>query len=159
MRHSIRHWLIMMKIIYASMAYGHHRLRYKIKTQRQPHSIFAGLCPDKCPLVYHFPSQRTGLWLRTYIQSGNSLTLKNCRTGRWVCIFLGRPSSREQNIDDRRGGLHRQHDTGRRKRNRVGLKCELDAMTFRVVSPLNTTEYPASFIIMVAAVSGGFTTR
>lgn len=31
---------------------------------------------------------------------------------------------------------------------------ELDAMTFRVVSPLNATgNYPASFIIMVAALS------
>ncbi len=70
-------------------------------------------------------------------------------------IAAGRPSSREQNIDDRRAGYIASTTLAGETETRVQVEdIELNAMTFRVVSPLNATgNYPASFIIMVAALS------
>lgn len=70
-------------------------------------------------------------------------------------IAAGRPSSREQNIDDRRAGYIASTTLAGETETRVQVEdIELDAMTFRVVSPLMPQgNYPASFIIMVAALS------
>lgn len=56
-------------------------------------------------------------------------------------IAAGRPSSREQNIDDRRAGYIASTTLAGETETRVQVEdIELDAMTFRVVSPLNATE-------------------
>lgn len=70
-------------------------------------------------------------------------------------IAAGRPSSREQNIDDRRAGYIASTTLAGETETRVQVEdIKLNAMTFRVVSPLNATgKFPASFIIMVAALS------
>ena len=54
-------------------------------------------------------------------------------------IAVGRPSSREQNIDDRRAGYIASTMLAGETETRVQVEdIELDAMTFRVVSPRDT---------------------
>lgn len=55
-------------------------------------------------------------------------------------IAAGRPSSREQNIDDRRAGYIASTTLAGETETRVQVEdIKLNAMTFRVVSPLNAT--------------------
>lgn len=70
-------------------------------------------------------------------------------------IAAGRPSSREQNIDDRRAGYIASTVLAGETETRVQVEdFELDAMTFRVVSPRDATgNLPALSIITVAALS------
>lgn len=70
-------------------------------------------------------------------------------------IAAGRPSSREQNIDDRRAGYIDSTALAGETETRVQVEdIELDAMTFRVVSPRAAQEIsPALSIITAAALS------
>lgn len=70
-------------------------------------------------------------------------------------IAAGRPSSREQNIDDRRAGYIASTVLAGDTETRVQVEdIELDAMMFRVVSPRAAREIsPALSIITAAALS------
>lgn len=77
-------------------------------------------------------------------------------------IAAGRPSSREQNIDDRRAGYIASTTLAGETETRVQVEdIELDAMTFRVVSPLNATGKLPCIIYYHGGcfVSGGFATH
>lgn len=77
-------------------------------------------------------------------------------------IAAGRPSSREQNIDDRRAGYIASTALAGETETHVQVEdIELDAMTFRVVSPLNTTATLPCVIYYHGGcfVSGGFATH
>ena len=77
-------------------------------------------------------------------------------------IAAGRPSSREQNIDDRRAGYIASTTLAGETETRVQVEdIELDAMTFRVVSPLNATGKLPCVIYYHGGcfVSGGFATH
>ncbi len=70
-------------------------------------------------------------------------------------IAAGRPSSREQNIDDRRAGYIASTVLAGDTETRVQVEdIELDAMMFRVVSPRGSTgNLPSLSIITAAALS------
>lgn len=77
-------------------------------------------------------------------------------------IAAGRPSSREQSIDDRRAGYIASTVLAGETETRVQVEdIELDAMTFRVVSPLNATGNLPCIIYYHGGcfVSGGFATH
>lgn len=77
-------------------------------------------------------------------------------------IAAGRPSSREQNIDDRRAGYIASTTLAGETETRVQVEdIELNAMTFRVVSPLNATGKLPCIIYYHGGcfVSGGFATH
>ena len=77
-------------------------------------------------------------------------------------IAAGRPSSREQNIDDRRAGYIASTVLAGETETRVQVEdFELDAMTFRVVSPRDATGNLPCVIYYHGGcfVSGGFTTH
>ncbi|EBX9480123.1 alpha/beta hydrolase [Salmonella enterica subsp. enterica serovar Abony] len=77
-------------------------------------------------------------------------------------IAAGRPSSREQNIDDRRAGYIASTSLAGETEARVQVEdIELNAMTFRVVSPLNATGKLPCIIYYHGGcfVSGGFATH
>lgn len=77
-------------------------------------------------------------------------------------IAAGRPSSREQNIDDRRAGYIASTALAGETETRVQVEdIELDTMTFRVVSPLNSVETLPCVIYYHGGcfVSGGFATH
>lgn len=77
-------------------------------------------------------------------------------------IAARRPSSREQNIDDRRAGYIASTTLAGETETRVQVEdIELDAMTFRVVSPLNATGKLPCVIYYHGGcfVSGGFATH
>lgn len=77
-------------------------------------------------------------------------------------IAAGRPSSREQNINDRRAGYIASTTLAGETETRVQVEdIELDAMTFRVVSPLNATGKLPCIIYYHGGcfVSGGFATH
>ncbi|SUF03604.1 lipase [Salmonella enterica] len=77
-------------------------------------------------------------------------------------IAAGRPSSREQNIDDRRAGYIASMTLAGETETRVQVEdIELNAMTFRVVSPLNATGKLPCIIYYHGGcfVSGGFATH
>lgn len=77
-------------------------------------------------------------------------------------IAAGRPSSREQNIDDRRAGYIASTALAGETETRLLVEdIELDNMTFRVVSPLNATGSLPCVIYYHGGcfVSGGFATH
>lgn len=77
-------------------------------------------------------------------------------------IAAGRPSSREQNIDDRRAGYIASTTLAGETETRVQVEdIKLNAMTFRVVSPLNATGKLPCIIYYHGGcfVSGGFATH
>ena len=77
-------------------------------------------------------------------------------------IAAGRPSSREQNIDDRRAGYIASTVLAGETETRVQVEdFELDAMTFRVVSPRDATGNLPCVIYYHGGcfVSGGFATH
>ncbi len=77
-------------------------------------------------------------------------------------IAVGRPSSREQNIDDRRAGYIASTMLAGETETRVQVEdIELDAMTFRVVSPRDTMGKLPCVIFYHGGcfVSGGFATH
>ena len=77
-------------------------------------------------------------------------------------IAAGRPSSREQNIDDRRAGYIASAVLAGETETRVQVEdIELDAMTFRVVSPRDATGNLPCVIYYHGGcfVSGGFATH
>ncbi|MBK6262691.1 alpha/beta hydrolase [Citrobacter youngae] len=77
-------------------------------------------------------------------------------------IAAGRPSSREQNIDDRRAGYIASTALAGETETRIQVEdIELDTMTFRVVSPLNSVETLPCVIYYHGGcfVSGGFATH
>lgn len=77
-------------------------------------------------------------------------------------IADGRPSSRDQHIDDRRAGYVASTALAGETETRVRVEdIELDAMTFRVVSPLNAVGSLPCVIYYHGGcfVSGGFTTH
>lgn len=77
-------------------------------------------------------------------------------------IAAGRPSSREQNIDDRRAGYIASTALAGETETRVQVEdIELDTMTLRVVSPLNSVETLPCVIYYHGGcfVSGGFATH
>ncbi|EMX2135101.1 alpha/beta hydrolase [Citrobacter werkmanii] len=77
-------------------------------------------------------------------------------------IAVGRPSSREQNIDDRRAGYIASTMLAGETETRVQVEdIELDAMTFRVVSPRDTMGKLPCVIYYHGGcfVSGGFATH
>lgn len=77
-------------------------------------------------------------------------------------IAAGRPSSREQNIDDRRAGYIASTTLAGETETRVQVEdIKLNAMTFRVVSPLNDTGKLPCIIYYHGGcfVSGGFATH
>ena len=77
-------------------------------------------------------------------------------------IAAGRPSSREQNIDDRRAGYIASTVLAGETETRVQVEdIELDAMTFRVVSPRGATGNLPCVIYYHGGcfVSGGFATH
>ncbi|EAT0717163.1 alpha/beta hydrolase [Salmonella enterica] len=77
-------------------------------------------------------------------------------------IAAGRPSSREQNIDDRRAGYIASTTLAGETETRVQVEdIKLNAMTFRVVSPLNATGKLPCIIYYHSGcfVSGGFATH
>lgn len=77
-------------------------------------------------------------------------------------IAAGRPSSREQNIDDRRAGYIASTALAGETETRVQVEdIELDAMTFRVVSPRGSTGNLPCVIYYHGGcfVSGGFATH
>ncbi|VDY46782.1 lipase [Salmonella enterica subsp. enterica serovar Daytona] len=77
-------------------------------------------------------------------------------------IAAGRPSSREQNIDDRRAGYIASTTLAGETETRVQVEdIKLNAMTFRVVSPLNATGKLSCIIYYHGGcfVSGGFATH
>ena len=77
-------------------------------------------------------------------------------------IAAGRPSSREQNIDDRRAGYIASTALAGETETRVQVEdIELDTMTFRVVSPLNSAGTLPCVIYYHGGcfVSGGFATH
>lgn len=77
-------------------------------------------------------------------------------------IAAGRPSSREQNIDERRAGYIASTVLAGETETRVQVEdIELDAMTFRVVSPRDATENLPCVIYYHGGcfVSGGFATH
>lgn len=77
-------------------------------------------------------------------------------------IAAGRPSSREQNIDDRRAGYIASTALAGETETRVQVEdIELDAMTFRVVSPPGVSGLLPCVIYYHGGcfVSGGFTTH
>ena len=63
-------------------------------------------------------------------------------------IAAGRPSSREQNIDDRRAGYIASTALAGETETRVQVEdIELDAMTFRVVSPRGSRKSPLRYLL------------
>ncbi|QBM21235.1 alpha/beta hydrolase [Citrobacter arsenatis] len=77
-------------------------------------------------------------------------------------IAAGRPSSRQQNIDDRRAGYIASTALAGKTETRVQVEdIELDAMTFRVVSPRGGTGILPCVIYYHGGcfVSGGFATH
>ena len=77
-------------------------------------------------------------------------------------IAVGRPASREQNIDDRRAGYIASTMLAGETETRVQVEdIELDAMTFRVVSPRDTMGKLPCVIYYHGGcfVSGGFATH
>ena len=77
-------------------------------------------------------------------------------------IAAGRPSSREQNIDDRRAAYIASTALAGETETRVQIEdIELDAMAFRVISPLNSAETLPCVIYYHGGcfVSGGFATH
>ncbi|MBZ7216617.1 alpha/beta hydrolase [Klebsiella grimontii] len=77
-------------------------------------------------------------------------------------IDAGRPSSREQNIDDRRNGYVASAVLAGEQENRVWVEdIELEGMFFRVVSPLNATGALPAVIYFHGGcfISGGFATH
>ena len=77
-------------------------------------------------------------------------------------IAAGRPSSREQNIDDRRAGYIASTALAGETETRVQVEdIELDTMTLRVVSPLNSAGTLPCVIYYHGGcfVSGGFATH
>ncbi|ECQ4801118.1 alpha/beta hydrolase [Salmonella enterica] len=77
-------------------------------------------------------------------------------------IAAGRPSSREQNIDDRRAGYIASTTLAGETETRVQVEdIKLNAITFRVVSPLNATGKLPCIIYYHGGcfVSGGFATH
>ncbi|EMF0719566.1 alpha/beta hydrolase [Citrobacter freundii] len=77
-------------------------------------------------------------------------------------IAAGRPSSREQNIDDRRAGYIASAALAGETETRLLVEdIELDNMTFRVVSPLNATGSLPCVIYYHGGcfISGGFATH
>ncbi|EGI4096915.1 alpha/beta hydrolase [Salmonella enterica] len=77
-------------------------------------------------------------------------------------IAAGHPSSREQNIDDRRAGYIASTTLAGETETRVQVEdIKLNAMTFRVVSPLNATGKLPCIIYYHGGcfVSGGFATH
>ena len=77
-------------------------------------------------------------------------------------IAAGRPSSREQNIDDRRAAYIASTALAGETETRVQVEdIELDAMAFRVISPRGSTGNPPCVIYYHGGcfVSGGFATH
>ena len=77
-------------------------------------------------------------------------------------IDAGRPSSREQNIDDRRRGYLASTVLAGEQEKRVQVEdIELDGMTFRVVSPLNASGALPAVIYFHGGcfISGDFSTH
>ena len=77
-------------------------------------------------------------------------------------IDAGRPSSREQDIDDRRRGYLASTVLAGEQEKRVQVEdIELDGMTFRVVSPLNASGALPAVIYFHGGcfISGGFATH
>lgn len=77
-------------------------------------------------------------------------------------IAAGRPSSREQNIDDRRNGYVSSTVLAGEQEERVQVEdIELEGMIFRVVSPLNATGALPAVIYFHGGcfISGGFATH
>ena len=77
-------------------------------------------------------------------------------------IDAGRPSSREQNIDDRRRGYLASTVLAGEQEKRVQVEdIELDGMAFRVVSPLNASGALPAIIYLHGGcfISGGFATH
>lgn len=77
-------------------------------------------------------------------------------------IAAGRPSSREQNIDDRRAGYIASTSLAGEKEIRVKSEdIVLEGMTFRVVSPLNASGSLPCILYYHGGcfVSGGFLTH
>ncbi|WEF28023.1 alpha/beta hydrolase [Klebsiella aerogenes] len=77
-------------------------------------------------------------------------------------IAAGRPSSREQSIDDRRGGYLASAVLAGETETRVQVEdITLDGMTFRVVSPPNTSGLVPTILYYHGGcfVSGGFATH
>ncbi|EML9471416.1 alpha/beta hydrolase [Klebsiella michiganensis] len=77
-------------------------------------------------------------------------------------INAGRPSSREQNIDDRRRGYLASTVLAGEQEKRVQVEdIELDGMAFRVVSPLNASGALPAIIYFHGDcfISGGFATH
>ena len=77
-------------------------------------------------------------------------------------IDAGRPSSREQDIDDRRRGYLASTVLAGEQEKRVQVEdIELDGMTFRVVSPLNASGALPAVIYFHGGcfISGGLATH
>lgn len=77
-------------------------------------------------------------------------------------IAAGRPSSRQQNIDDRRAGYVASTVLAGETEPRVQIEdIELDAVVFRVISPLNASESLPCIIYYHGGcfISGGFATH
>lgn len=77
-------------------------------------------------------------------------------------IEAGRPSSRDQSIDDRRRGYIASTVLAGEQEKRVQVEdIELEGMTFRIVSPLNASGALPAVIYFHGGcfISGGFATH